>query len=155
MIRKPQGQIEVNATSNIARGDGKQVLQVINPESFACCQMSDRLLHTLESEADCASSPVACCVVVQIVTGKRVYYLKADSPNLLDEWLRVLHSVLRVKAASPLFTHPDMRPSMKGLLIKVRQRRRRGHYTDLQRKDYGSHSVCKGFLLYLLMMVCC
>lgn len=29
VIRKPQGQIEVNATSNIARGDGKQVLQVI------------------------------------------------------------------------------------------------------------------------------
>lgn len=28
VIRKPQGQIEVNATSSIARGDGKQVLQV-------------------------------------------------------------------------------------------------------------------------------
>lgn len=53
------------------------------------------------------------------MTGKRVYYLKADSPNLLDEWLRVLHSVLRVKAASPLFTQPDIRPGMKGLLIKV------------------------------------
>ncbi|XP_059179825.1 pleckstrin homology domain-containing family H member 2 [Centropristis striata] len=82
VIRKPQGQIEVNATSSIARGDGKQVLQV--------------------------------------VTGKRVYYLKADSPNLLDEWLRVLQSVLRVKAASPLFTQPDIRPGMKGLLIKVK-----------------------------------
>uniref|UniRef100_A0A8C9XTM0 Pleckstrin homology, MyTH4 and FERM domain containing H2 n=1 Tax=Sander lucioperca TaxID=283035 RepID=A0A8C9XTM0_SANLU len=82
VIRKPQGQIEVNATSSIARGDGKQVLQV--------------------------------------VTGKRVYYLKADSPNLLEEWLRVLQSVLRVKAASPLFTQPDIRPGMKGLLIKVK-----------------------------------
>ncbi|KAK1905451.1 Pleckstrin like domain containing family H member 2 [Dissostichus eleginoides] len=82
VIRKPQGQIEVNATSSIARGDGKQVLQV--------------------------------------VTGKRVYYLKADSPNLLEEWLRVLQSVLRLKAASPLFTQPDIRPGMKGLLIKVK-----------------------------------
>ncbi|KAM9803961.1 pleckstrin homology domain-containing family H member 2 [Neosynchiropus ocellatus] len=82
VIRKPQGQIEVNATSSIARGEGKQILQV--------------------------------------VTGKRVTYLKADSPNLLDEWLRVLQSVLRVKAASPLFTQPDIRPSMKGLLIKVK-----------------------------------
>uniref|UniRef100_A0A7N6AM95 Pleckstrin homology domain containing, family H (with MyTH4 domain) member 2 n=1 Tax=Anabas testudineus TaxID=64144 RepID=A0A7N6AM95_ANATE len=82
VIRKPQGQIEVNATSSIARGDGKQVLQ--------------------------------------IVTGKRVYYLKADSPNLLEEWLQVLQSVLRVKAASPLFTQPDIRPAMKGLLIKVK-----------------------------------
>ncbi|KAJ3610038.1 hypothetical protein NHX12_022132, partial [Muraenolepis orangiensis] len=82
VIRKPQGQIEVNATSSITRGDGKQVLQV--------------------------------------VTGKRVCYLKADSPNLLDEWLRVLQSVLRVKAASPLFTQPDVRPSMKGQLLKVK-----------------------------------
>ncbi|XP_029031270.1 pleckstrin homology domain-containing family H member 2 [Betta splendens] len=82
VIRKPQGQIGVNATSSITRGDGKQVLQ--------------------------------------IVTGKRVYYLKADSPNLLEEWLRVLQSVLRVKAASPLFTQPDIRPGMKGLLIKVK-----------------------------------
>ncbi|KAM9847591.1 pleckstrin homology domain-containing family H member 2 [Aulostomus maculatus] len=82
VIRKPQGQIEVNATSSIARGEGKQVLQ--------------------------------------IMTGKRVYYLKADSPNLLEEWLRVLQSVLRMKAASPLFTQPDIRPGMKGLLIKVK-----------------------------------
>lgn len=29
VIRKPQGQIEVNASSSIARGDGKQVLQVM------------------------------------------------------------------------------------------------------------------------------
>lgn len=58
---------------------------------------------------------------VQIVTGKHVCYLKADSPNLLEEWLRVLQSVLRVKAASPLFTQPDIRPVMKGTLIKVFQ----------------------------------
>ncbi|PWA25589.1 hypothetical protein CCH79_00001400 [Gambusia affinis] len=82
VIRKPQGQIEVNASSSITRGDGKQVLQ--------------------------------------IMTGKHVYYLKADSPNLLEEWLHVLQSVLRLKAASPLFTQPDIRPIMKGLLIKVK-----------------------------------
>lgn len=107
MIRKPQGQIEVNATSNIARGDGKQVLQVISLERFARGQRCNR--EGVHYRSRC----------VQIVTGKRVYYLKADSPNLLDEWLRVLHSVLRVKAASPLFTQPDIRPSMKGLLVKV------------------------------------
>ncbi|XP_068182982.1 pleckstrin homology domain-containing family H member 2 isoform X2 [Antennarius striatus] len=82
VIRKPQGQIEVTASSSITRGEGKQVLQV--------------------------------------VTGRRGYYLKADSPNLLEEWLRVLQSVLRVKAASPLFTQPDVRPGMKGHLIKVK-----------------------------------
>ncbi|XP_013876605.1 pleckstrin homology domain-containing family H member 2 isoform X2 [Austrofundulus limnaeus] len=82
VIRKPQGQIEVNASSSITRGDGKQVLQ--------------------------------------ISTGKHVCYLKADSPNLLDEWLQVLQRVLRLKAASPLFTQPDVRPSMKGPLIKMK-----------------------------------
>uniref|UniRef100_A0A8C1YA74 Pleckstrin homology domain containing, family H (with MyTH4 domain) member 2 n=1 Tax=Cyprinus carpio TaxID=7962 RepID=A0A8C1YA74_CYPCA len=82
VIRKPQGQIELNACSTIARGDGKQMLQV--------------------------------------VTGKSVCNLKADSPNLLEEWLRVLQSVLRIKAASPLFTHPDTRPIMKGHLTKVK-----------------------------------
>ncbi|XP_059374013.1 pleckstrin homology domain-containing family H member 2-like [Carassius carassius] len=82
VIRKPQGQIELSACSTIARGEGKQMLQV--------------------------------------VTGKSVCSLKADSPNLLEEWLRVLQSILRVKAASPLFTHPDTRPVMKGHLTKVK-----------------------------------
>uniref|UniRef100_A0A8C2CYR7 Pleckstrin homology domain containing, family H (with MyTH4 domain) member 2 n=1 Tax=Cyprinus carpio TaxID=7962 RepID=A0A8C2CYR7_CYPCA len=77
VIRKPQGQIELNACSTIARGDGKQMLQSV-------CN------------------------------------LKPDSPNLLEEWLRVLQSILRIKAASPLFTHPDTRPVMKGHLTKVK-----------------------------------
>lgn len=107
MIRKPQGQIEVNASSSIARGDGKQVLQVMErPPEAGGGPGNDNLTLQLVS-------------LVQVVTGKSVCYLKADSPNLLDEWLRVLHSVLRVKAASPLFTQPDLRPAMKGLLVKV------------------------------------
>lgn len=107
VIRKPQGQIEVNASSSIARGDGKQVLQVMErPPEAGGGPGNDNLTLQLVS-------------LVQVVTGKSVCYLKADSPNLLDEWLRVLHSVLRVKAASPLFTQPDLRPAMKGLLVKV------------------------------------
>ncbi|KAJ8359681.1 hypothetical protein SKAU_G00162060 [Synaphobranchus kaupii] len=82
VIRRPQGQIELNATSSIARGDGKQTLQ--------------------------------------LVTEKRVCYLTADSPNLLEEWIRVLQNVLRVQVASPLFTQPEIRPGMKGLLTKVK-----------------------------------
>ncbi|KAM9476627.1 pleckstrin homology domain-containing family H member 2 isoform 1-T1 [Clarias gariepinus] len=82
VIRKPQGQIELTASSTISRGDGKQILQV--------------------------------------VTGKHVYNLKADSPNLLEEWLMVLQCVQKVKAASPLFTQPNVRPTMKGHLTKVK-----------------------------------
>ncbi|KAB5581919.1 hypothetical protein PHYPO_G00181110 [Pangasianodon hypophthalmus] len=82
VIRKPQGQIELTASSTISRGDGKQILQV--------------------------------------VTGKHVYNLKADSPNLLEEWLMVLQCVQKVKAASPLFTQPSVRPTMKGHLTKMK-----------------------------------
>ncbi|KAM4693408.1 pleckstrin homology domain-containing family H member 2 [Discoglossus pictus] len=82
VIRKPQGQIELNSSSHIVKGDGKQT--------------------------------------VQLVTEKRTYYLTADSPNILDEWVRILQSVLRVQAASALFTQPDVKPTMKGLLTKVK-----------------------------------
>nr|DBA27194.1 TPA: hypothetical protein GDO54_011362 [Pyxicephalus adspersus] len=82
VICKPQGQIELNSSSHIVRGDGKQT--------------------------------------VQLVTEKRTYYLTADSPNILDEWVRVLQNVLRVQAASVLFTQPDVKPTVKGLLTKVK-----------------------------------
>ncbi|XP_029449186.1 pleckstrin homology domain-containing family H member 2 isoform X2 [Rhinatrema bivittatum] len=82
VIRKPQGHIELSASSQIVRGDGKQTFQ--------------------------------------LMTEKRTFYLTADSPNLLEEWIRVLQSVLRVQAASVLFSQPDIRPLMKGLLTKVK-----------------------------------
>uniref|UniRef100_A0A8D2L6Z9 Pleckstrin homology, MyTH4 and FERM domain containing H2 n=1 Tax=Varanus komodoensis TaxID=61221 RepID=A0A8D2L6Z9_VARKO len=82
VIRKPQGQIELSASSRIVRGDGKQT--------------------------------------VQLTTEKRTYYLTADSPNILEEWIKVLQNVLKVQAASSLFIQPDVKPAMKGLLTKVK-----------------------------------
>lgn len=82
-----------------------------------------------------------------------MYYLKADSPNLLEEWLRVLQSVLRVKAASPLFTQPDIRPGMKGLLIKVLQLTNTASDTALIKgmKPNFSHTVV--FLLFTVFFM--
>ncbi|XP_074845713.1 pleckstrin homology domain-containing family H member 2 isoform X1 [Carettochelys insculpta] len=82
VIRKPHGQIELNISSHIIRGDGKQT--------------------------------------VQLITEKRTYYLTADSPNILEEWIKVLQNVLKVQAASSLFIQPDVKPAMKGLLTKVK-----------------------------------
>ncbi|XP_053568260.1 pleckstrin homology domain-containing family H member 2 [Bombina bombina] len=82
VIRKPQGQIELNSSSLIIKGDGKQT--------------------------------------IQLVTEKRSYYLTADSPNILDEWVRILQNVLRIQATSALFAQPDVKPTMKGLLTKVK-----------------------------------
>uniref|UniRef100_A0A670XQR0 Pleckstrin homology, MyTH4 and FERM domain containing H2 n=1 Tax=Pseudonaja textilis TaxID=8673 RepID=A0A670XQR0_PSETE len=82
VIRKPQGQIELSASSHIVRGDGKQT--------------------------------------IQLTTEKRTYYMTADSPNILEEWIKVLQNVLKVQAASPLFIQPDVKPAVKGLLTKVK-----------------------------------
>nr|XP_025034797.1 pleckstrin homology domain-containing family H member 2 isoform X2 [Pelodiscus sinensis] len=57
---------------------------------------------------------------VQLITEKRTYYLTADSPNILEEWIKVLQNVLKIQAASPLFIQPDVKPAMKGLLTKVK-----------------------------------
>ncbi|XP_023443819.1 pleckstrin homology domain-containing family H member 2 isoform X4 [Dasypus novemcinctus] len=57
---------------------------------------------------------------VQLATEKHTYYLTADSPNILEEWIKVLQNVLRVQAANPLFLQPDGKPSVKGLLTKVK-----------------------------------
>ncbi|XP_051868899.1 pleckstrin homology domain-containing family H member 2 [Pristis pectinata] len=82
VIRKPQGQIELNVSNHIVRCDGKQT--------------------------------------IQLITEKKTYYLTADSPNILEEWIRVLHNVLRIQATNPLYTQPDIKPSIEGLLTKVK-----------------------------------
>lgn len=58
-------------------------------------------------------------VTTQLTTEKRMYYLTADSPNILEEWIKVLQNVLKIQAASPLFIQPEIKPTMKGLLTKV------------------------------------
>uniref|UniRef100_A0A4W3J751 Pleckstrin homology domain containing, family H (with MyTH4 domain) member 1 n=1 Tax=Callorhinchus milii TaxID=7868 RepID=A0A4W3J751_CALMI len=82
VIRKPQGQIELNSCCRIIRAEGAQTFQLI--------------------------------------TEKRTYYLTADSPNILEEWIRVLQSILKVQAASPILTQIDAKPSVKGWLTKVK-----------------------------------
>ena len=55
----------------------------------------------------------------QLTTEKHTYYLTADSPNILEEWIKVLQNVLRVQAADPHFLQPEGKPTVKGLLTKV------------------------------------
>ncbi|XP_006159972.1 pleckstrin homology domain-containing family H member 2 isoform X2 [Tupaia chinensis] len=57
---------------------------------------------------------------VQLTTEKHTYYLTADSPNILEEWIKVLQNVLRVQAANPLFLQPEGKPTVKGMLTKVK-----------------------------------
>ncbi|KAM8808100.1 LOW QUALITY PROTEIN: pleckstrin homology domain-containing family H member 1 [Eudromia elegans] len=83
VIRKPQGQMELNSSCQIIRGEGSQTFQ--------------------------------------LMTEKRTYFLTADSPNILEEWIHVLQSILRVQVTSPVgVPHNDAKPIVKGWLTKVK-----------------------------------
>ncbi|NXV58255.1 PKHH1 protein, partial [Molothrus ater] len=83
VIRKPQGQLELNSSCQIVRGEGSQTFQ--------------------------------------LVTEKRTYFLTADSPNILEEWIHVLQSILRVQVSGPVgVPHSDAKPTVKGWLTKVK-----------------------------------
>ncbi|XP_071044238.1 uncharacterized protein CG43867 isoform X3 [Parasteatoda tepidariorum] len=55
----------------------------------------------------------------EISTGKRVYYLTADSINMMEEWIKVLQNVLRQNATKLLLTKDD-KPTIEGWLTKVK-----------------------------------
>lgn len=56
----------------------------------------------------------------QLVTEKKTFYLTADSPNILEEWIRVLQNILKVQASSPVSVEPtSAKPTVTGWLTKV------------------------------------
>ncbi|XP_048339958.1 pleckstrin homology domain-containing family H member 1 isoform X2 [Sphaerodactylus townsendi] len=60
----------------------------------------------------------------QLVTEKRTYFLTADSPNILEEWIHVLQNVIKVKVTSPTKVPlSDAKPTVKGWLTKVKHGR--------------------------------
>ncbi|XP_016044939.1 pleckstrin homology domain-containing family H member 1 [Erinaceus europaeus] len=83
VIRKPQGQMELNSHCQIVRGEDAQTFQLISE--------------------------------------KKTYYLTADSPNLLEEWIRILQSLVKVQAMRPpALPQGGAKPTVKGWLTKVK-----------------------------------
>ncbi|KAG3261252.1 pleckstrin homology, MyTH4 and FERM domain containing H1, transcript variant X1 [Ictidomys tridecemlineatus] len=83
VIRKPQGQVDLNSHCQIVRGEGAQTFQLISE--------------------------------------KKTYYLTADSPSLLEEWIRVLQNLLKVQATGPpALPQGGTKPTVKGWLTKVK-----------------------------------
>ncbi|XP_023611618.1 LOW QUALITY PROTEIN: pleckstrin homology domain-containing family H member 1 [Myotis lucifugus] len=83
IIRKPQGQVELNSRCQIVREEGAQTFQLISE--------------------------------------KKTYYLTADSPCLLEEWIRVLQRLLKVQALGPpALPQGGTKPTVKGWLTKVK-----------------------------------
>lgn len=56
----------------------------------------------------------------EIDTGKKVYYLTADSIATMDDWIRVLQNVQRRNAAKLLLSRDDQKPTVQGWLTKVK-----------------------------------
>ncbi|XP_061651340.1 pleckstrin homology domain-containing family H member 1 isoform X2 [Phyllopteryx taeniolatus] len=83
VIRKPQGQVELNSSCRIVRAEGAQT--------------------------------------VQLITEKKTFYLAADSPNILEEWIRVLQNFLKVQASGPVSVQlTRAKPTVTGWLTKVK-----------------------------------
>lgn len=56
----------------------------------------------------------------QLISEKKTYYLTADSPNLLEEWIRALQSLLKVQATGPpVLPQGGTKPTVRGWLTKV------------------------------------
>lgn len=56
----------------------------------------------------------------EIDTGKKVYYLTADSNALMDDWVKALISVQKRNAAKLLLSKEDQKSTVEGWLTKVK-----------------------------------
>lgn len=56
----------------------------------------------------------------EINTGKKVYYLTADSIATMDDWIRVLQNVQRRNATKLLLSRDDQKPTVQGWVTKVK-----------------------------------
>lgn len=67
----------------------------------------------------------------EISTGKRTYYLTADSINTMEEWVKVLQNVLRRNATRLLLSKEDNKPTIEGWLTKVKHGHSRRYWCVL------------------------
>uniref|UniRef100_A0A8C2HUB6 Pleckstrin homology domain containing, family H (with MyTH4 domain) member 1 n=1 Tax=Cyprinus carpio TaxID=7962 RepID=A0A8C2HUB6_CYPCA len=56
----------------------------------------------------------------QLITEKKTFYLAADSPNILEDWIKVLQNVLKVQASGPISMNKETKATVRGWLTKVK-----------------------------------
>jgi hypothetical protein len=56
----------------------------------------------------------------EISTGKKTYYLTADSIAAMEDWIRVLQNVQRRNATKLLLHREEHKPTIQGWLTKVK-----------------------------------
>ncbi|XP_073830582.1 uncharacterized protein CG43867 isoform X2 [Musca autumnalis] len=68
----------------------------------------------------CRISKAEGASTFEIDTGKKVYYLTADSNATMDDWIRVLQNVQRRNATKLLLSREDQKPTLQGWVTKVK-----------------------------------
>ncbi|XP_066492806.1 pleckstrin homology domain-containing family H member 1 [Tiliqua scincoides] len=73
----------------------------------------------------------------QLITEKGTYFLTADSPNILEEWIHVLQRILKVQVTCPTeIPFSDVKPTVKGWLTKVKHGRSKMVWSSLIGKTF-------------------
>ncbi|KAK7901514.1 hypothetical protein WMY93_018283 [Mugilogobius chulae] len=117
VIRKPQGQIEVNASSNIARGEGKQILQVKHGYSKRVwCALIGKTLYYFRSQEDKDAWLYHLSVAAGSMIGKvgtefeqlvgKLFQLDGDSNSQI--WRHPMLCFSKEALTSPLTTLPSL-----------------------------------------------
>ena len=108
--------------------------QVRNADSVfhSRCQMFLRLNFLSQSDAgkkpqwvivldeNCRVNRTEGASTFEIVTGKKTFYLTADCAATMEEWVRILHTVMRKNAAKMLMSREDYKPVVQGWVTKVK-----------------------------------
>ena len=81
----------------------------------------------------------------QLITERKTFYLTADSPNILEDWIRVLQNIIKVQASGPLTLAAASKPTVWGWLTKVKKRQARPTSPQM---SLTSESVCALFFLF-------
>ncbi|XP_048586759.1 pleckstrin homology domain-containing family H member 1 isoform X2 [Nematostella vectensis] len=71
-------------------------------------------------DGSCRISRTEGALTIEVATPKRTYYLSGETSDEVDEWLRVLHNVMRKFASSPLLAQMPEKEAMSGWVTKVK-----------------------------------
>ena len=80
--------------------------------------ISSNMMTLSRTQHFCHISPFS---LDQLITEKKTFCLTADSPNILEEWIRVLQNILKVQASSPPTVETTAKPTVRGWLTKVKR----------------------------------
>ncbi|XP_020901839.1 pleckstrin homology domain-containing family H member 1 isoform X2 [Exaiptasia diaphana] len=71
-------------------------------------------------DGSCRISRTEGALTIEIATANRTYYLTGETLDEVDEWLRVLHNVMRKFSTSPLLAQMPEKEVMSGWITKVK-----------------------------------